>query len=267
MTIRKILTGYLLLLLISTGCSDFEDNNIREGRIIILMYHRLTNGEPANLYERSADDFEKDLKYLIANNINVLDFNNLESYITKGEMPAQNAAIITFDDGDYSWYTLARPLLLKYGMKATFFLWTGIIGSNSFLSWNEVEYMGNYMKENGTRPFTFGSHSFSHPYLLGKRSSFDNPNEYESFLNYELRESKKMIEEHIPDRVTVFALPYGDGAGDDIITYAAARNGYRMIRTSRYGAIENASVNLFNLPSLPMLDDTMSETIGDYLGN
>lgn len=267
MTLRKILTVYLILLLFSAGCSDISDNTKQEGRIIILMYHRLTNGEPENLYERSAGDFEEDLKYLIANNINVLDFNDLEDYIIKGKMPAQNSVIITFDDGDYSWYSLAKPLLFKYGMKATFFLWTGIVGSNSFLSWNEVEIMGNYMYENGTRPFTFGSHSFSHPYLLGKRSSFDNSTEYEAFLDYELRESKKMIEGHIPDKVTVLALPYGDGAGDQIIIDAAARNDYRMIRTSRYGAIENASVNLFNLPSLPMLNDTMSEKIGDYLGN
>lgn len=267
MTIKNILAGFLVLLLFATGCSDFEINSNHEGKVIILMYHRLTTGEPANLYERSADDFEKDLKYLNDNDINVLYFNELEEYIIKGKMPAKNSAIITFDDGDYSWYTLARPLLLKYGMKATFFLWTGIVGSNSFLSWNEVELMANYMNEKGTRPFTFESHSFSHPYLLEKRSSFENMAEYEAFLDYELRESKKMIEEHVPDLVTVLALPYGDGAGDDIIIDAAARNGYRMIRTSRYGAIENVSVNLFNLPSLPMLDDTDPETIGQYLEN
>lgn len=257
----------MLLLFVIAGCSENQNINTEEGRIIILMYHRLTEGEPSNLYERSAVDFENDLKYLIKNDIKVLDFNDLEDYISRGNMPGQNSAIITFDDGDFSWYSLARPLLLKYGMKATFFLWTGIVGSNSFLSWNEVELMGNYMNKDGIRPFMFGSHTFSHPFLYGRKSSFDNPSEYEAFLDYELRESKKMIEKYIPHNVTVLALPYGDGAGDSVIIAAAERNGYRMVRTSIYGAIKDASVNLFILPSLPILNDTKCETIGGYLSN
>ena len=87
------------------------------------MYHRVVNGEATNLYERSIDKLEADLKYLNENKIKVLAFSDLETISASGSMPEGNSAIITFDDGDSSWYTLVRPLLLSYNMKATFFLW------------------------------------------------------------------------------------------------------------------------------------------------
>ena len=93
------------------------------------MYHRIVKGEASNLYERSIENLEADLKYLNEHNIKVLTFSDLEIISAAGSMPEGNSAIITFDDGDSSWYTLVRPLLLSYQMKATFFLWTYMMGS------------------------------------------------------------------------------------------------------------------------------------------
>lgn len=259
---------YLILFIaVSIGCSRQNDPVPEgEGRILVLMYHRIVENKAANTYERSVADFESDLKYLKDNKIKVVSFNDIEKAAESGRMPPGNSAIITFDDGDHSWYTLARPLLLKYNVKATFFLWTHMIGNNSFLSWNEVEYMSNYTLNRGERPFTFGSHTYSHAFLQGRKAGFDNDAEYNQFLDYELRESKKTIENYTPGEVTALALPYGDGAGDPDIIAAAQRNGYKFIRTSKWGAISKVEeINLFVIPSLPMLDDTDSELIGYYL--
>lgn len=260
----------ILLLIVFTiiSCTEKEDPvPEEEGRIIVLMYHRIVDGEPGNTYERSLADFESDLIYLINNNIHVIDFADLRNVSESGRMPEGNSVIITFDDGDNSWYNLVAPMLLRYRMKATFFLWTYMIGSNSFLTWNEVEYMSNYTQIDGIKPFTFGSHTFSHPFLSQRRSSFETTDEYNLFLDYELRESKKKIEEHTPCEVTVLALPYGDGAGDSDIIAAAQRNGYQLVRTSVWGAIEDADFDNFVIPSLPILNDTRPEEIGSYLFN
>lgn len=262
----KKLTFILLVFLSFNRCSKPEEPLPEwEGNIIILMYHRIVDGEAANLYERSLEDFEADLKYLIDNNINIISFNDLENISASGKMPNGHSAILTFDDGDHSWYKLVRPLLLKYRMKATFFLWTYMIGHDSFLTWDEVEDMSYYTTGRGERPFTFASHTYSHAYLLQRKAGFGTISEYNNFLDYELRESKKLIESHVPGTISVLSLPYGDGAGDQDIISAAKRNGYKFIRTSVWGAIGDPTVNLFAIPSLPVLDATTQDLIGYYL--
>lgn len=249
------------------GCSKQADPiPLEKGNIIVLMYHRISEGEATNLYERSLSNLESDIKYLQDNKIKVIAFSDLETIAAKGEMPDGNSAIFTFDDGDGSWYTLVRPLLLRYNIKATFFLWTYMIGHDSFLTWDEVSDMSNYTLKNGERPFVFGSHTFSHSYLYRNKGNFASESEYNSFLNYELGRSKEIIEEYVPGTVDILSLPYGDGAGDPDIIAAAKRNGYKFIRTSIWNAIKSPDIDLFKIPSLPMLDSTEQELIGEYLG-
>ena len=157
----------MIVFLLATSCSKKDEPlQEEEGNIIVLMYHRISQGEAGNTYERSASDFEKDLIYLNNNNIDVISFSDLEKFSISGTMPEGHAAIICFDDGDCSWYTTVKPLLLKYKMGATFFLWTYMIGRDSFMTWTEVEDMSYYTLPGGEKPFVFGSHTFSHPFLL-----------------------------------------------------------------------------------------------------
>jgi hypothetical protein len=120
------------------------------------------------------------------------------------------------------------------------------------------------MYPGGEKPFIFGSHSFSHQFLLQSREGFGSDSEYNSFLDYELGESKRVIESHSGQTVTTLSLPFGDGEGDVEIITAVKRNGYKCIRTSRWAAIESCPVDLFILPGLPILDSTESEFIGSY---
>lgn len=262
-----ILLVFLLIHISFPACKpEAGDDPTGEGKIIVLMYHRIVDGNTSNLYERSIGDLESDIKYLSDNNINIIDFDELGLVLSGGKMPAGNSAIITFDDGDHSWYSLVRPLFAKHKIKAAFFLWTNMIGENSFLSWEEVENMSHYTINPGIRLFTFGSHSCSHRYLYQSKNEYPTPEEYKSFLDYEFGSSKQIIEKHTPGNVRVFALPYGDGAGESEIIDAAKRNGYQFIRTSYWGAIENTETDPFFIPSLPMLDSTDPQIIGTYLG-
>jgi peptidoglycan/xylan/chitin deacetylase (PgdA/CDA1 family) len=266
---RKILFTILTFSLIFPGCSKIKEPPYPdEPKIVVLLYHKIAEGEADNLYERSRIKFENDLKYLISNNISVIDFNDLEKIKQSGKMSAGHSAIITFDDGDRSWYDIAVPLLKRNGMKATFCLWVEKMGSNSFLTWQEVQYISNITYDGGIKPFVFGSHSYSHQFLMGAKGNFATPGEYNVFLNWELLRSKEVIEEHSPLEVQILALPYGDGAGDNDIITAAQHNGYKFIRTSRNAVIGSIpGLDLFNIPVLPMLDVTESDEIGYYLNN
>ncbi|MFN2313269.1 MAG: hypothetical protein ABR531_02340, partial [Bacteroidales bacterium] len=64
------------------GCSRLPDPEpVDNPRVVILMYHRITEGEAGNLYERSAADFDSDLKYLKENNIRVIGFSELNEIV------------------------------------------------------------------------------------------------------------------------------------------------------------------------------------------
>lgn len=263
----RSLTILLFVTLALAGCGKNPDPT-KEGKVIVLMYHRITDGPATNLYERSAADFEADLQYLRKNKIRVIGFEEMEEIVLSGEPPSTDCAIITFDDGDHSLYTLAMPLLKSYRMSATFLLWALMIEDerDSFLSWEEVRLMSHYMDEDGRRPFVFGSHTLYHQHLEAKKAAFNDPAAFALYLDEEFGGSKRLIEEHTPGTVTVLSLPFGEGAGDPDITASAEHNGYRFIRTSEWGAIEIGSANMLRIPSIPMLDDTPSDLIGDYLG-
>lgn len=264
---QRTLANLFIAAVTMAGCSRLPDPEpVDNPRVVILMYHRITFGEATNLYERSKEDFEKDLLYLKANNIKVIDFSELEAVVSGETELTTHAAVITFDDGDHSWYTIAAPLLKKYRMKATFFLWASKMGMDSFLSWDEVDLMSRYSMDGGVRPFAFGSHTMSHQFLLNMKSALGGGEAFAAYLDEELGGSKILIERHIFGSVTALALPYGDGAGDPDIVAAAKRHGYRYIRTSERNVTGTPSSDLFRLPSLPLLDDTGQTLIGTYLG-
>jgi len=257
----------IMAALLMTACTKLPDpEQVDNPRVVILMYHRITEGEAGNIYERSAADFESDLLYLRENNIRVISFSELGSVISGQTELTTHAAVITFDDGDHSWYTLAAPLLKKFRMKATFFLWASKIGMDSFLTWDEVQVMSNYSRDGGIRPFSFGSHTMSHQYLMNMKAALGGGEAFAAYLDEELGGSKRLIDSHIYGSVDALALPYGDGAGDPDIIEAARRHGYSYIRTSERNVTGSLSTNLFRLPSLPLLNDTRQELIGDYLG-
>ncbi|MRR21731.1 hypothetical protein EG830_01975 [bacterium] len=267
MYMQRTTAGLLLIVSLLAGCErNPGPETVDDPRVIILMYHRITAGDAGNLYERSATDFEKDLKYLKNNNIQTIDFGELKEIVSGNKELLTHAAVITFDDGDHSWFTLVVPLLKQYRMKGTFFLWATKIGTDSFLSWDEVELMSNHAYEGGVRPFTFGSHTMYHRYLMTMKEALGGGEAFAEYLDEELGGSKILIDAHINGSVEALSLPYGDGAGDPDIIAAAQRHGYGFIRTSERDVTGTSSTDLLRLPSLPMLDDTTQETIGDYLG-
>ena len=50
-----------------------------------------------------------------------ISFDELQAYVLRGEPLPKKPVVITFDDGYLSNYTLAYPILQKYGMKAAIF--------------------------------------------------------------------------------------------------------------------------------------------------
>jgi peptidoglycan/xylan/chitin deacetylase (PgdA/CDA1 family) len=115
------------------------------------------------------------------------------------ELDSNNKFIVlNFDDSYKSQFTYAKPILDKYGFKATFFLVCDWIGSGSEedekMAWSDTAKLH-------AEGHDIEAHTMTHPHL-NKLSS--------SELDYEIGQSKQCLHDHGINS-TIFAYPYGEG--------------------------------------------------------
>jgi peptidoglycan/xylan/chitin deacetylase (PgdA/CDA1 family) len=233
-------------------------------RIVILMYHKITDSVPLDEYERNTADFESDLIYLRDHNYRILSMDDL-LLLRSGELKlTSDAIIITFDDGYESNYSIAFPLLTSYSMPATFFLVTEWIETPDFMTWAEAWAMSQYLDGDGKSQFKMASHTSSHPYLEQSAQNFATHGEYLNFLHTELNDSRNWIVD-ITGQTSIFlSLPYGDGANNQDIINTAKETGYSGIRTSVWNSFTIGKMNLFSLPAIPILSYSSIDMIENY---
>jgi peptidoglycan/xylan/chitin deacetylase (PgdA/CDA1 family) len=109
---------------------------IFEHKAIVLMYHRIAESE-SDVWEIavSPERFEQHLKVLQKMG-NTVHLQQLASSINSHHLP-KNSIAITFDDGYIDNFKIAKPLLEKYGLPATFFI-TSSNNEKEFW-WDELE--------------------------------------------------------------------------------------------------------------------------------
>jgi Polysaccharide deacetylase len=123
--------------------------------------------------------------------------------------------IINFDDSFKSQSLYAKPILDKYGFKATFFEVCNWIGSlpKSKENWNDIAAL----KQDG---MDIESHTMTHAHL-NALSTTD--------LNYQIGQSKQCFLDH--GFITpIFAYPYSEGSQNNTIVKTVAKN-YNLART------------------------------------
>jgi peptidoglycan/xylan/chitin deacetylase (PgdA/CDA1 family) len=151
--------------------------------------------------------------------------------------------VVTFDDGFRDFYTTAYPILEKFGLKATVFLSSGLIGK-TFLTGRECLNEEEIL-ELVARGIEFGSHTVNHPQL--KSLSRDE-------IIYELADSKKMIEGITGSQVSLFSYPYRfpeeDGAFIRNLGSLLIEAGYSAGVTTSIGlsSVSNKALFLRRLP-------------------
>lgn len=238
-------------------------NFIKESRIVILMYHDLVEGVGTDEYERNIIDFENDLIY-IRDNYQILSMDDL-LLLKSGDLElTRDGVIVTFDDGYRSTYDLGFPLLKEYNVPATVFVVAEWMDTRPYLTWNEVWLMSECVHLESSNFISIGSHTSSHPFLEKSEQYFNTHGEYMDFLNIELGDSKHWIVDISAQPDIFLALPYGDGAYNQDIINSAVENGYKGIRTSVWNSFTVGEVDLFALPSIPILSDSSIDIIEYY---
>ena len=123
--------------------------------------------------------------------------------------------ILNFDDGRKSQFTHAKPILDKYGFKATFYVVCNYLDNKKgYMNWKEVKIL---QKEG----HDIESHSMNHAHLekLSEKGAF-----------FEIAQSKKCLEDH-GINATSFAYPFNEGASDKKVINIVAKY-YDLARTA-----------------------------------
>jgi peptidoglycan/xylan/chitin deacetylase (PgdA/CDA1 family) len=189
---------------------------------LVLCYHALSPTWTAAL-SITPDRLERHLALLSRRGYRGVTFTEAATSPTRGRVAA-----VTFDDAFASVFDLARPLLERFGMPATVFVPTGLVGSEQPVGWpgverwlsgedeRELRLMGwGQLRSLADAGWEIGSHTVSHPRL---------PALDDDALKGELERSKATCERELERACTSLAYPYGDV--DARVAAAAARAGY-----------------------------------------
>lgn len=170
----------------------------RGAPIPILMYHQIM--ELSLEAEQGIRDWvvppahlEEQLAYLAAHGFHNVNADRVVAYLRDREPLPPQPIVISMDDGYRTVYTVARPLLQKYGFTASLFVQSGRAENSGFLSWEHMRTL----RDEG---YYLGSHSIDHPDLLAVE-----PAE----VLRQVRDSKAAIETNVGQPVTVFCYPLG----------------------------------------------------------
>ena len=198
---------------------DFE--NYKMHAIPALMYHSISEpspGWPADLCVKPAV-FEEHLRFLKERGYNVVTARQAMILLKSGQN-VMNTVILTFDDGYEDNYTLAFPLLKKYGFRGNFF----VIGKDIGKTLNQngiVKYMTfAQLKEMHQQGMEIGSHTMSHDPLAAIK-----PN----FLPWEIYQPLNLLHEKMGFWISGIAFPngsYNDAVVAEIQKYVKYEYGF-----------------------------------------
>jgi peptidoglycan/xylan/chitin deacetylase (PgdA/CDA1 family) len=148
--------------------------------------------------------FESQIKYLRDNGYTVIPLRRLvDYYLGKEPPPPPRSVVITVDDGHKSVFTEIFPLVKRYRIPVTLFLYPSAISNAPYaMTWEQLREM----KKTGL--FDFQSHTYWHPNFKNEKKRL-TPSEYEKFVEMQLKRSKDKLEEELGVKVDMLAWPFG----------------------------------------------------------
>jgi peptidoglycan/xylan/chitin deacetylase (PgdA/CDA1 family) len=195
---------------------------------LFLMYHDLAESiagvAPGHqAYVLSPAIFRRQMKLAAESSLRSITVSEWSCGTVRGD-----ALALTFDDGHVSNYDLALPILIEYGLNATFFVTAGRIGKDETMNWEQIRRLHGAGME-------IGSHTLTHrpPAMLDDQE-----------LRYELVESRRILEDGLGAPVTSISSPTGffNARMRDI----AREVGYRALCIGRVG-LAHANGDPFSL--------------------
>lgn len=197
----------------------------------ILCYHQFTQDKKtSNRLELNVDKFEQQMVYLLNNDFQFLSFADISDIVRNGRPVPHKAVVVTIDDGYRSVYDVAWPILKKYKIKTTLFLYTDFVGAGKALNWSQIKEMEN------SGLVEIESHGKSHS-SLSRLASDESEELYRARLQSEFSGSQKRFKRHVNSSPQYLSYPYGNSSATAASLLESA--GYKLAATVTRG--DNAS--------------------------
>jgi len=133
---RKLVIACCLALFVLVGgvlfYAGFASPEPEPLEIPILLYHHILPDEVNRVYRENpftvrTEDFEAQMQYLYDNGFHTLTLSELEAFLYAGRRLPRNSVMIHFDDGYYSNFVYAYPILQRFGHRAVVFMITHMV--------------------------------------------------------------------------------------------------------------------------------------------
>jgi hypothetical protein len=186
----------------------------------ILLYHRL-GPEHADDMTVTTKVVEGQLKIIQEGGYHVIPLKSLLATLADPAAPLpEKSVVLTADDGHKTVYTDLFPLIKKYQIPVTLFIYPSAI-SNPYapyaMTWEQLAEM----KASGL--VDIQSHTFWHPNFKIEKKRLA-PAAYEKFTQDQLVKSKTVLEQKFNIKVDELAWPFG--IYDDQLMQWAQADGY-----------------------------------------
>jgi peptidoglycan/xylan/chitin deacetylase (PgdA/CDA1 family) len=205
----------------------------------ILLYHRFGPTISDGMTIRTAI-FESHLKYLRDNGYTVISLRQLVNFrLGKGLPPPLRSVVIVADDGHESIYTEMLPLIKKYRVPVTLFIYPSAISNARYaMTWEQLREI----KRTGL--FEIQSHTYWHPDFRKEKKRLSNV-EYVKFVEMQIKKSKDRLEKEFDSKVDMLAWPFG--ICDDWLISKATEAGYVASFTIERHHVSNSD-SIMRLP-------------------
>jgi len=191
--------------------------------VLILDYHRFNTFRADSMTVRLSV-FRFQLRSMEEHGYHFIPLARYVDYrLGKAAAPPSPSVVITMDDGHESVYTQALPLIEKYRIPVTLFIYPSAISNASYaMTWKQLRAL------KATGLFDIQSHTYWHPNFKVEKRRL-TPAQYDKFVDFQLRRSKQVLDKKLGLNVTMLAWPYG--INDEGLMQKAAEAGYKAAFT------------------------------------
>lgn len=211
---RRIGSWLVSLLLLACSPGFAADTSA----VPILLYHRLGPVSPDEMTV-TTPVFEAQLKLIQERGYKVIPLAALIAALgDSGVSLPERAVVLTADDGHRTVYSDMFPLIQRYKIPITLFIYPSAISNADYaMTWAQLAEM----KASGL--VDIQSHTFWHPNFNVDRKRLA-PAAYEKFAQDQLVKSKAVLEQRLGGKVDLLAWPFG--IHDDQLEQWAQAAGY-----------------------------------------
>ena len=184
----------------------------------VLCYHRF-GPKVADSMTVTTKVFESQLQWLKDHQYTVIPLRTLVNYLLgQGPPPPPKSVVITVDDGHKTVYTEMLPIVRRYGIPVTLFIYPSAISNASYaMTWEQLKELQQ------TGLFDVQSHTFWHPNFRKEKKKLP-PEAYQKVVATQLQKSKAVLEQRLGTTVDLLAWPFG--IFEELLEKEAEKAGY-----------------------------------------